>query len=86
MVTAPASRSTRVGDWVEVHGIKGYSVRRGRIVELLGRGRHERYRVRWDEQHESIVYPTDGVMIVPRDQALGIRASSAPAGQSAPTT
>ncbi|MGZ4233522.1 MAG: hypothetical protein ACXVVQ_19110 [Solirubrobacteraceae bacterium] len=27
---------------------------------------HERYRVRWDEKHESSLYPADGVVIVPR--------------------
>ena len=35
------------------------------IVEVLGRPGHEHYQVRWDEQHESIVFPADGVRIIP---------------------
>jgi hypothetical protein len=63
----PAS-TPRVGDLIETRGIHGQPARRGEIVELLGGEGHEHYRVRWDEQHESLVYPADGVMIVPRVQ------------------
>jgi hypothetical protein len=67
MATHPATNSSaRVGDWIEARGIYGQPPRRGQIIELLGDGAHERYRVRWDEQHESIIYPADGVIIVPR--------------------
>ncbi len=55
-----------VGDWIEARGIYGQPARRGQIIELLGADRHERYRVRWDEKHESILYPADGVVIIPR--------------------
>ena len=41
----------------------GEPSRRGQIVELLGHDAHEHYRVRWDEQHESILYPADGIII-----------------------
>jgi Domain of unknown function (DUF1918) len=51
---------------VEARGLHGQSSRRGEIVELLGGAGHEHYRVRWDEQHESILYPNDGVIITPR--------------------
>ena len=54
-----------VGDWIETRGVHGQAPRRGEIIEVLGRERHERYRVRWDEQHESIVYPADGVIVTP---------------------
>jgi hypothetical protein len=57
-------RRARSGDWVEAHAIGGGAPRRGQIVELLGRPGHERYRVRWDEEHESILYPADGVTVV----------------------
>jgi hypothetical protein len=66
--TKAASTTARVGDWVEVRGIDGQPPRRGQIIEMVGRDRHQRYRVRWDEKHESILYPADGVVIVPRDQ------------------
>lgn len=66
----------QVGDWVEAHGVAGGTPRRGQIVELLGTGDHARYRVRWDEMHESIVYPADGVMII-----SGRRAASRPGAE-----
>ena len=56
----------RVGDQVEVRGLHGQSARRGEITEVLGGAGHQRYRVRWDAQHESIVYPSDGVSVVHR--------------------
>lgn len=65
--TGPAD----VGDWIEARGIYGQPPRRGQIVELLGRGPHQRYRVRWDEKHESILYPADGVVIVPGHRRPG---------------
>ena len=58
--------SARVGDWIEARGIHGEPARSGEIVEVLGREGHEHYLVRWDEQHESILYPADGVVIVRR--------------------
>ena len=56
---------TRVGDWIETRGVHGQAPRRGQIIELLGHEGHAHYRVRWDEQHESILYPADGVIITP---------------------
>jgi hypothetical protein len=55
----------RAGDWIEPHGVHGQASRRGEIIEVLGGEGHEHYRVRWDEQHESIVYPADGVIVTP---------------------
>jgi hypothetical protein len=60
------TRAPRVGDWIETRGLHGQPPRRGEIIELLGRDLHARYRVRWDEKHESIVYPADGVLVTPR--------------------
>jgi hypothetical protein len=56
----------RVGDEIEARGLHGARPRRGTIVELLGSTAHRHYRVLWDEQHESIVYPADGVIVKPR--------------------
>jgi hypothetical protein len=67
MPTKPAKTRVRAGDWIETRGVHGQATRRGEIIEVLGRDGHEHYRVRWDEQHESIVYPADGVIIVPRN-------------------
>lgn len=60
--------NAHVGDWLEARGVHGQPARIGQIVELVGRDRHERYCVRWDEQHESILYPADGVAIIPRSR------------------
>jgi hypothetical protein len=43
--------------------VGGGQPRRGQIIEVLGGPGHERYRVRWDEQHESIHFPADGTSI-----------------------
>ncbi|MGZ4331690.1 MAG: DUF1918 domain-containing protein [Solirubrobacteraceae bacterium] len=56
---------------MEARGLHGHPSRRGEVVELLGSAGHQHYRVRWDEKHESIVYPADGVIITsgrPRTQ------------------
>lgn len=55
----------RAGDWLEARGLHGEPSRRGQIVEVLGRPGHEHYQVRWDEQHESIVFPGEDVRIIP---------------------
>jgi hypothetical protein len=59
-------QGARVGDQIEARGIHGQTPRRGEIVELLGSGTRPRYRVRWERGPESILYPTDGVLIIPR--------------------
>jgi Domain of unknown function (DUF1918) len=61
-MSSPNAADARVGDWIEAHGIHGEPARRGQIVEVLGGPGHEHFRVRWDEHHESIVYPADGVV------------------------
>lgn len=66
VTTQKANTDTpRSGDWVEVHEAHGQGVRRGQILEVLGHGKHARYRVRWNESHESILYPSDGVRVIP---------------------
>ncbi len=60
------SSAAHVGDWIEARGLYGQPPRCGQIIELLGGDHHRRYRVRWDEKHESIRYPADGVIIIPR--------------------
>lgn len=52
------------GDWIEVAGLPGRAPRRGQVVEILGEAGHEHYRVRWDERHESVFFPTEGVHVV----------------------
>ncbi len=63
-------RHARAGDWIELRSIDGRPARRGQITEVLGRGHHARYRVRWDERHQSIVYPGDDLLVIPKAQML----------------
>lgn len=58
------------GDWVVVHGhAVGKPEREGEILEVLGEPGHERYRVRWDEEHESVFYPGSDASIRSRSKA-----------------
>ena len=63
-MTTKSSRTARAGDSLEVRGIHGESARHGEIAEVLGQPGHERYRVRWHDGHESIVFPADGVRVI----------------------
>jgi hypothetical protein len=64
MTSKRSTTDAQVGDWLEARGIHGEPARRGEILEILGRPGHEHFRVRWDEQHESILFPADGVSVV----------------------
>ena len=64
MATQHSRIDARVGDWLETRGIHGGPSRRGQITEILGKPGHEHFRVRWDEHHESIVFPADGVSVI----------------------
>ena len=51
---APAT----VGDVIEITGHSvGDAPRTAEIVEVLGGPEHVRYRVRWEDGHESILFP-----------------------------
>jgi hypothetical protein len=48
----------RVGDAIEVDNMElGHPKRRGEVLEVLGTGDTEHYRVRWDDGHETIFFP-----------------------------
>jgi len=64
MTTQTKSIQAHVGDWLQTRAIHGGPGRSGEVVAVLGESGHEHYRVRWDEQHESILYPADGVDVV----------------------
>jgi len=70
MAGAHGRVEAHVGDWLEAHAIHGGLPRRGEVIEVLGAPGHEHFRVRWDEKHESIVYPADGITVVPRTRSL----------------
>jgi hypothetical protein len=55
---------TRVGAVIEIHEHRlGEKPRTGEILEVLGESAHEHYRVRWDDGHESIFYPSGDATI-----------------------
>jgi hypothetical protein len=56
-VTEPSE--IHAGDWLELRGVGDRPVRRGQIIGLLGRPEHPHFRVRWDDEQESLVYPAD---------------------------
>jgi hypothetical protein len=60
---ADAAR-THVGDLIEINRHRlGESGRLGEILEVLGAGEHEHYRVRWDDGRESIFTPGSDALI-----------------------
>jgi hypothetical protein len=60
-----STTGAQAGDRIEARGLHGEAPRRGEILEILGEPGHERYRVRWDDRHESIIFPADGVSVLP---------------------
>ncbi len=61
MSESVTTTAARVGDAVEVKGLPGNSAKRGQIVEVLGAGEHVHFRVRWEDEHESLLFPaTEG--------------------------
>ena len=57
-------QDAQVGDWIEVNVIGGGPSRAGQIVEVLGAPGHRHFRVRWDEEHESVHFPAQGTRIL----------------------
>ena len=58
------SPQTRPGDVIVIVGHHvGDSHRMGEILEVLAVGDRPRYRVRWDDDRETIVYPGADVVI-----------------------
>jgi hypothetical protein len=61
MTTQQSVRVVR-GDIVEVSARRvGDHPRAGKIVKVLGDKTHPHYSVRWEDGHESVLYPHEGV-------------------------
>ena len=59
MAQAHDPSRAHVGDLVIVEGHRiGEARRIGEILEVLGEAGHEHYRVHWDDDHESVFYPS----------------------------
>ena len=52
------------GDVVEITGHRvGESVRTGEILEVIGEPGQMHFQVRWEDGHESIVYPSSDAVV-----------------------
>lgn len=57
-------KPARAGDEIVISGHSvGDSPRTAEILEILGESGHERFRVRWEDGHESIFFPADDATI-----------------------
>ena len=64
MSPEPKPQETKPGDVVVVSGHRvGERERVGQIVELFGEAGRMRYRVRWEDGHETILHPGSDAVI-----------------------
>jgi hypothetical protein len=57
-----------VGDVIVIEGtVVDHPRRRGEVVEVVKTAGEERYRVRWEDGHESLFFPGPGARVVGRD-------------------
>ena len=64
-MTAPAkAEAARPGDVVEILGhYVGDAPRTGEILEVIESGGRVHYRVRWEDDHESVYYPGSDAVV-----------------------
>lgn len=56
-----------VGDEIVIEAAKlDAARRRGEVLEVIGSGDGEHYRVRWQDGHESVYFPGPDATVVPR--------------------
>jgi hypothetical protein len=65
--------TAKVGDRIKVESEKaGVAAREGEILEVIEASYGTRYRVRWDDGHESIVQPHGGTVSVSHPEQPGV--------------
>jgi ribosomal 30S subunit maturation factor RimM len=53
-----------IGDLVVIEGHRvGQGRRLGEVLEVFGEPSHEHYRVRWEDGHETVFYPSNDATI-----------------------
>lgn len=63
--------AAQVGDRIKVDSEKaGVPAREGEILEVIEASYGTRYRVRWDDGHESVVQPHGGTVTVSHPQPV----------------
>lgn len=66
MGESTTEQRARAGDLIVIHGHRvGESSRTAEILEVLGEPGHEHYRVRWEDDRETIYYPGGDATIQP---------------------
>jgi hypothetical protein len=59
-----AGEPVTAGDVVEITGHSvGDQPRTAEVIEVLGTGEQEHYRVRWEDGHESVFFPGDDAVV-----------------------
>ncbi len=57
------------GDVIAIHGHRvGEAERTGEVLEVLGESGHEHFRVRWEDGHESVFYPSSDAIVRPHSK------------------
>ena len=60
------TQNPHAGDIVAIHGHHtGEAGRTGEVLEVYGDPGHEHFRVRWEDGHESLFYPSSDATIRP---------------------
>ena len=68
-MTPKATLDTQPGDVIIVEGHHvGEGRRIGEILEVVVTESREHYRVRWDDGHESVFYPSSDAIVRPRKE------------------
>jgi rRNA processing protein Gar1 len=74
VMTKMTTTAALAGDHVEVIGHRvGDAPRSGEIVEVLGAAPNPHFRVRWEDGHVSLLYPSTDVAIVRQSAPSGAR-------------
>ena len=64
MARTVQGQPARAGDEIVVEGrAVGVAGKRGEILEVVGDAGHERFRVRWEDGHESIFFPGEDALV-----------------------
>jgi hypothetical protein len=59
-----AGEPVTAGDRIEITGHSvGDAPRTAEVIEVLGAGDREHYRVRWEDGHESVLYPGEDAVV-----------------------
>jgi hypothetical protein len=59
-----AGKAVTAGDVIEITGHSvGDSPRTAEVSDVLGTGEREHYRVRWEDGHESVLYPGEDAVV-----------------------